>query len=89
MKTFSFWRFVGTSFVVVIRALIVGILTGVALVFNVDYFTDSSYGVMTLVIIVSCFAFFITFAVLFVEIFFWNLRKQRRAKKNAKKNPEK
>lgn len=82
-KTISFKLAGGFGQLIVsfLRALIVGGLTVVFLIFNIDNFTDSAYGVNNLVIITSSFAFFPVFFVLVVEFFFADLRKKQ--KKNT------
>lgn len=79
----SAWYHIQTFLIIIIRSIIVGGLTVLALVFNVDFFTDSSYGVMTLVIIVCCFVFFTAFTVLTVELFFFFIRKERKQGKKT------
>ncbi|MED4285525.1 hypothetical protein [Priestia megaterium] len=60
------------------RILFVGFLSALFCVYTVDYLLSSSFGTFNLVIIATYFATICTFAVIFVEMFYFF---QRRSKK--------
>lgn len=73
----------GQFIITFLRSLLVGGLTVVFLILNINSFTDSSYGVINLVIIMSVFTFFPVFFVLLVELFFWDVRKKQKVVKQG------
>lgn len=75
----------GQFIITLLRSILVGGLTVTFLILNINNFTDSSYGVINLVIIMSVFTFFPVFFVLLVELFFWDLRKKQKEVKRGEK----
>ncbi|WP_456363881.1 hypothetical protein [Priestia aryabhattai] len=65
------------------RILFVGFLSALFGVYTVDYLLSSSFGTFNLVIIATYFATVCTFAVLFVETFYFFQRRSK--KKNLEK----
>lgn len=73
----------GQFIITFLRSLLVGGITVAFLILNINNFTDSSYGVVNLVIIMSVFTFFPVFFVLLVELFFFELRKKQKVVKQG------
>ena len=73
----------GQFIITFLRAILVGGVTVAFLILNINSFTDSSYGVVNLVIITSVFTFFPVFFILLVELFFYDLRKRQKIVKKG------
>lgn len=80
----ALFSFFGLSLISFFRILFVGFLSTIFVIYNVDAFTDPSYGTDTLVIIVAAFSFFPTFCVVFVERYVYGKRKTAKQLKKKK-----